>query len=388
MKSKGGFVSDKITIRRRDPNDPTSPMGVFATEDIRKNETVLTVSRNCYIALEPNEVKGADIYLLEDVSMDKMMEVYFANSCRLTHKYMQELQKWIEAPEESDYAPYMAYLETQAMGMLPATYSDSGKNLLRKIQGPTTEQNAEKFGVDSLTKESVVSENYGNYSLPPWQMVDWIDEQFVKTNCVEGDKPEQVHAVELVIQRGYDHELIPIWDMFNHDNGLLNIATNSLRSEEGIKVWALKDIDADQELLATYNYCTDCFDVGDDWGTPGIYRDFGFVENLPQMWPFLDHNIYFQVVQEETTGHIRAEFFRDPTTGELEGVPDDKGLRYLREELSRVSMLDLEKELEEGDLPQHEWAMIVKYHQSVMIALTAGIQATLKEKDPEHREEL
>jgi SET domain len=373
MKSKGGFVSDKIIIRRSDPNDPASFMGVFATQAISVNETVLTVPRKCYIELEPEDVRGTDDYSREDIGMDELMGIYFANTCRLIHKFMKETQKWKEAPEESDYGPYLAYLATQPMGMLPATYSENGKNLLRKIQG-------------RITKQNTVSENYGNYSLPPWQLVDWIDEQFVKNNCIEGDKPEQVHAVALAIQRGYDTEFIPIWDMFNHHNGLLNMATNSLRSEEGLRVWALRDIDAGQELFATYNYCTDCYDVGDDWGTPGIYRDFGFVEDFPQMWPFLDHDIFYKVVQQEKTGHVRAVFFKDPTTGEiLEGLPDDKGLQYLRDELSRVAALDLEKELE-GDLPPHEWDMIVKYHRSVITALTAGVEATIEEKRPEHRE--
>ncbi|CAB9520462.1 expressed unknown protein [Seminavis robusta] len=356
VRSKGGFVSDKIKIRRQDPSNPNSYMGVFATADIAENETVLQIPKSCYLGLQPDEMEDTDLYYRKDVGVDQANQVYFANTCRLAQKLLEETRKWRDDPEASYYGPYLAYLDTIPTGMLPATYSEPAKNLLRKIQGRITNATA-----SSDTQ----------YSQPP--LVDWIEEQFVQTKCITPSKPEEVQAVALTIQRGYDSEFIPVWDMVNHHNGKLNVDNTPLRSDEGVRAWAMAPIHVGDELFATYNYCTDCYNIGDDWGTPGIFRDFGFVEELPQVWPFWEHQIYYEVVQDDAE-HIHAVFSQE--AGKTVGVPDDKGLQYLREELTRLEAIDLNAEAV-NSLPQHESEMIARYHKDFIIALTAGIEATL-----------
>jgi SET domain len=374
----GGFVSEKMEIRRMFPNDPNSPMGVYATQDIAPLEPILQVPRDFYLGLDEEEIENEDLYEDETATTEEIMSVFYTNNCRLALKILKEMAVFDRNPQESNYAPFLAYLKTQQKGQLPATYSPTAKALLRKLSGPPKQQDTTTFNKTS---------HYRGYSLPPWQLVDWIDSHFVATGCIAPGDEEAYHAAALSIQRGYDSELIPVWDMFNHHNGKLNLDTNSLHSDEGLKVWASKNIKAGDELFATYNYCRDCYEGGDDWGTPGVFRDFGFVEDYPQMWPFLDHKIEYEIKLHPETGELYAVFDRDEQTGEIVyGLPDADGLAYLKTELARVSDFDIQEELVKlgnPELPPHELDSITRYHQTVLVALKIGIDAALKEIDEE-----
>jgi hypothetical protein len=260
VRSEGGYFSHKLEIRRMDPEDEASPFGVFAKTDILKDETLIQVPRNCYISLEKDEIQDtAEYEKAGGEDMETIMSIYFGNTCRLAHKYLEKMKAYQTSKNKTEvrHGPYLAYLETQQRGQLPATYTEAAKRLLRKIVGQT----------DTLSK------NYGYYALPPYLLVDWIDEHFKKTGCIAQDDPLGEHAVALAIQRGYDFEFVPIWDMVNHDNLNLNTDNNAIHSEEGLKVWATMHIPAGSEVYATYNFCTDCKDVmgenefvGDEWG--------------------------------------------------------------------------------------------------------------------------
>lgn len=371
--TNGGFFDDaKIEIRRMFPHQMDSPMGVFAKQDIAMNETILKIPRHFYLGLTRGTHPSKATTTTTPTEETYNMSDYFSTTCRLAHKLLEEMSKY-EAHQpnnSSDYLPYLAYIQSQPKGQIPATYSPVGKEVLRKLSGSNSSTGRE----EDDTKD--------DYSLPPWQLVDWIDLHFVQTGCIAKGDDVAYHAVALVIQRGYDHELIPVWDMFNHDNGKLNLETNSLQSLEGLKVWAANDIRAGEELYASYNYCYDCLDVGDDWGTPGIFRDFGFVEDYPQVWPFWNHNFFFEVNRNEETGEIHAEFEVDEETGRLGWVPDEKGLAYLQTEYNRLTKFVVDDEIEQlgakAKLPLNEYQNIKRYHASLVIALKAGIEAALE----------
>jgi len=93
------------------------------------------------------------------------------------------------------------------MGQIPATYSLRGKQLLRKIQGIHVGK-GDNHGCNGTTR--IVSGHYGLSPLPPYDLVDWIDTQFVQQGCMEADDLEAHRAVALVVQRGFDLECIPL----------------------------------------------------------------------------------------------------------------------------------------------------------------------------------
>merc|ERR1712008_317650 len=151
----------------------------------------------------------------------------------------------IKLGDESQYAPYIAYLKTQKPGQLPTNWSKDGKDLLRKV------------------------------AIPGSSMVDWIDWNF-KGSCIdtENEKTDnngisfEEHMVEMTIQRCFDTALIPIWDMVNHDNGRTNTENDSMYNADGLKVRAARNLDKGEEILASYDKCLDCNDVESVWGTP------------------------------------------------------------------------------------------------------------------------
>jgi len=375
LRNGGGFIHEKLEIRRRIPGDRNSISGVFAREDIPADELILHVPRNLHLSIPREEVAGSDWYFgnydeYEDVDdyEDDYKNDLALNTCRLSKVLLKEIQLYRESPSSSRYAPYIRYLEeTQSKGQLPATYSPEGKQLLRLIQGT-------------------------DKALPPMDLVDWIDRHQVEKGCFRPEDEENYHAAALVSQRGYDLEFIPVWDMVNHDvEERWNVKTNKLRSEEGLKVWASKPIAAGQEILYTYNYCEDCDDVGNYWGTPGIYRDFGFLEEYPQTWPFQNQNVLSQIRRDETRpDHFYATFLseddlddEDDDDEELEDPPyyfspDENALQFFREQLSRLKRLDINSLIREVSSPL-EQMMIKQYYDSLRIAISSIIEASSSE---------
>ena len=214
LHEKGGRMSDKLEIRRRDPWDSTSPSGVFVTVDIPTGEIILQIPLHAYLSVEaPTILDGK-----EAATFEAEMKVYYNNTCRLSKKLLEETRRYRESPTSSAFAPYIRYLEeTQPMGQLPATYSPQGKDLLRRIQGMEGD-------------DIVVSEHYGSSPLPPAGLVDWIDIHFVQQNCLEPDDIEMYHAVALAVQRGYDLEYIPIWVSICHELVFLSTLSYSRSS--------------------------------------------------------------------------------------------------------------------------------------------------------------
>jgi hypothetical protein len=169
VQSEGGSFNEKLEIRRMVPNDISSPYGVYAKENIDAKEILLIIPHTCYIQI-PNA---------EDMNVEEgWEEAYHHNLCDLSHKLMKEMK----LGEESNYAPYIAYLKTQKPGQLPANWSESGKSVLKQ------------------------------FFPKGHQVVDWIDQNFKQNNCI-GDDPFEEHMVEMTVQRCFDISLIPIWDM-------------------------------------------------------------------------------------------------------------------------------------------------------------------------------
>jgi len=231
-------MSDSLEIRRRDPNDPTSPAGIFASQTIPSGEMILQIPRMAYLSVPLDQIEPTSEYLAptngesvpeeedkdewkQDINykayLDEEMKDYHNKTCMLSQELLKETRLYYESPNSSAYAPYIRYLEeTQPTGQIPATYSFRGKKLLRKIQGIHIGDN---HG-ENITSR-IVSEYFGLSPLPPEDLVDWIDTQFVQEGCMEADDHEAYRAVALVVQRGFDLECIPLW---------VSITTESLPS--------------------------------------------------------------------------------------------------------------------------------------------------------------
>ncbi len=405
LRNNGGFMSDKLEIRRRVPGDTNSPTGVFAVEELLPDEVILHIPQELYLKIPEKQVLNFKPHDYEDDDDDNdiddqeyileiervEMDVYFANSCSLVKRLLDETILYRSSPSSSKFAPYISYLEkTQQKGQLPAAYSPEGKTLLRKIQG--IDEKKQKFR----------SKYYGRSPLPPMDLVDWIDEHFVNKGCFHANNTDAYHAAELVIQRGFDLELIPIWDMVNHEvKNRVNVETNSLRSEEGLVVRAKQIIAAGEEILYTYNYCTDCNNDGFWWGAPGIYRDFGFLEGYPQDWPFQDQEVYSQIWKDLDGDEERyyATFYAKAEVAAIDEwsayllnstnicAPDHDGLDFFKEQLFRLQNFDFQSEVDKLS-SKHERTMIRQYYKALLVALSSIIEAAMEDSMVGGEEEL
>ena len=325
VRSKGGSFSDKLEIRRVDPEDPTSYMGVFVKDPIEAKESLFVIPRDCFIHVfdtaETNPFEKTD---------ETSYDTYHADLCKLANKLMGEMK----LGDKSEYAPYIKYLQTQKPGQLPANWSPQGKELLREVATPGS------------------------------SMVDWIDLNF--RNCIgEKDDGEEIsfeeHMVEITVQRCFDIALIPIWDMVNHDNGRINTENDSMYEKDGMKVRASRKLEKGEEIFSTYDACLDCKDLTDYWGTPEILKDFGFVENYPHRWVFSRYQIWFEVYMEDYGLDFESYF-----SGVKGGPPSKRQLEFLTEELARLDELDPLEQDDDNIIPDHEFNTIVKFHEVAM----------------------
>jgi len=350
----GYFNNEKLEVRNVDPKDPKLA-GIVARTDIDPGESLMKVPKSCYIALEENEIVPIPN---DDDEADFSFLYHWENICRTSKKLAAELK----LGTSSQYVPYIAYLETRDRGQIPTTWSTAGKGLLKEMM-------------------NINNDDYG--PLPPGDM-DFMEERM--KGCIMDDDSDQQSmefAVETVIVRGNDDHLIPVWDMMNHDNGKkINVNSTSIHSKEGVHVFAAKRIQKGEELYFSYNQCLDCADTTDYWGTPEILRDFGFVENYPQIWIFLEQDIGFSLYYDEDDDEQKNLLV---LWDEESHRPDAEQKQYLKYNLDRLLTLGDGNELYSKNMniqaiPLNEWNMIIQYYRAVVVALETVL------KDAEKKE--
>jgi len=341
--SKGGYFSDKVEIRSM--GDSSNHFGVFAREDIESKERLFEIPRACYISVTKidNELLQGKEWLNWKAKDEMTRRDDHNHHCRLARKLMKE----IDLGMESEFAPYVEYLSKQKAGQTPATWSKEGKNLLRRL-------------------------------LPPYHDgVDWIEIYFKNEGCIGRNDPKGELAVSMVLQRGFDLDLIPIWDMVNHNNGKVNTEHNSIRNSDRLNVRASKKILTGEEIFGSYDLCVDCGDTGMYWGATEVLRDYGFVEEYPQRWVFYHNFLYFELIEEN--GELEVVWdIGDPR--DTWGIPNEETFHFMQNYL---------KQLQEGSalindayhkVATNEIEMIMQYHKAAIVAFSQALKSlkTLK----------
>lgn len=136
--------------------------------------------------------------------------------------------------------------------------------------------------VPSLWNELAMSELQG---LPPYGktggLTDWYS-----SNCANGVSFSKLpsssrRALLAAITRAAGLRWLPIYDLLNHHNGMLN--TNSYASAKGNTVTTTKDIAKGEEIFMTYR-------GGKENTVPDLFRRYGFVEQWPQYYEWEGEN--------------------------------------------------------------------------------------------------
>jgi hypothetical protein len=135
--------------------------------------------------------------------------------------------------------------------------------------------------VPSLWDDLVISELQG---LPPLMestsgLTDWFS-----SNCADGvpflSLPRSNRqALLAAITRAAGMRFLPIYDLLNHNNGMLN--TESQACAKGVTITITRDVAKGQEVFMSYR-------GGKDSTVSDLFRRYGFVESWPQYWTWAD----------------------------------------------------------------------------------------------------
>ena len=202
VRTQGGIFNRKQEIRHEVPGDPSSILGVFAKENIKKGEVLVSV---------PWE-------LVMTANADDNYEIFFCNTARFI---IEELR----LGDNSFYAPYVRYLLAAPPVVIPSTWSERGKDLLKQI----------------IADEQV----------PPVSPTSWVDDY--KEDCKAADDPFEIQAALQLVTRGDDDTLTPLYDMYNHRNGKLFNAQSYQRRNQKHQIRASRDINKGEQIYISYN---------------------------------------------------------------------------------------------------------------------------------------
>ena len=280
LRANGAFINDKLQIRHINPDDPSSPRGLFALESLEEGETVCNIPWELIISPSEKAVPPSERYMQLD--------------CGTINAVYEEISK-----SESDMTPYGKYLLSQPRGYTLGFWSKEGQDLFWEMT------NDEK--------------------LPPVWVEDIIDDW--EEEC-GGDAENDIHlfAMMLVKARADYQYLVPFYgefkhtlvfdvrfcllspaflflplhvmfvhpfskDMMNHHNGKKNVVHKHHSymdpiDKTGYEIVTSKPVLAGDELFYSYNHCVVCDQYLDWFGTPEMFLHFGFVEGYPQRWLF------------------------------------------------------------------------------------------------------
>ena len=351
----GGFVDPRLEVRLPYPNDTHSPpvRGIFATEAIANEELLLNLPWDATIIVADESNGDGDTF----------------DPCAMGRAIRRELA----LGDESRFAPYVRLLnEQRTKGLIgiPNAWSGQGLDLLQKIVGPNLTPNdvrrhlhwweqscggsiySDKLGADATLLQ--VARAIG--------LTDWTSE--VK----EGEERKKSSA------------LAPFYDLLNHRNGLWqNTRVISDLYKKYFKLYAMRDIEKGEQLYYGYGE-----------GTDELFRDYGFVERMPQKWSF--------TIPESTVDGTKYDAFPVSFRLNYENSVEGSNLTlqwldlpksvyaadyFFRQEHERLVSGkkwydEHPDELEVLGIPEEEKAKIWEYHHALTTALSSVGQAMEK----------
>jgi len=331
LRGNGSFINDKLQIRRIDPDDPTSPRGIFALESLEEGETVCNIPWELMIT--PSENLDSYLELPESERLD----------CGTINAVIKEISK-----SESDMTPYGKYLLSQPRAYTVGFWSEEGQKLFWEM---TADEKLPPIWIEDLLEE--------------WE--EYCDG--------DGENDDHVHAVMLVKTRADYQYLVPFYDMMNHNNGKTNVAhkydpyKGDPIDKTGYEMVTSKPILAGEELFNSYNHCSICQHYYDWFGTPEMFLHFGFVEGYPQRWLFDFARVKFDLDWkdgDEGTGEVVVNFLVPPSK---------KGMDLLKKEHDRLDKFGQKREQSNEEVPENELKSLWEYYDALNNALRYALES-------------
>lgn len=241
IRQEGGYFNPKQEFRRRTSLDGAYDVdvyGIFASETIDEGEVLTSVPWKCVFTA------GTD-------------EFFTSLHCDTIRKLISEfkaMQKNVDDEKKShNFRPYLNYLLARPPVDIPSTWSREARILLDKILARS--------------------------ALPPADASTWVRHDWIQ-DCHGSTDELDVQAAMLVLTRGDDDMLIPLYDLYNHRNGKWHNTRNNVVLEEKHEITASRTIEKGEEIYNSYNHCTNCYNRYTSFGTPEIFRDYGELSHL------------------------------------------------------------------------------------------------------------
>lgn len=160
--------------------------------------------------------------------------------------------------------------------------------------------------------------------------------------------------------------------------------SNSAHEGKDIKVYALRDIAADEQLHLSYNECTDCCCYANTYVLPHFVRDYGFVEQYPQRWNFEKSWLIFEVDEVYDGGDDAGDEANPSNMLTVLWIkePDDSAKFFLLGHLVRLDKMRDDVISKAGALvSEHERSVILGFYDALVTALDLAITSTSSSQD-------
>mmetsp|Transcript_28396 Transcript_28396/g.64957 ORF Transcript_28396/g.64957 Transcript_28396/m.64957 type:complete len:412 (-) Transcript_28396:307-1542(-) len=313
VRRSGGAVSEKTEIRLPDDAAKESKLrGVYATEALEEGDIVCKIPWELIVHEPKNPAICPTTFRIYDAMRDARN-------------------------------PYGRFLKTQPERYLPGFWSDEGSILLREMLGG---------------------------DLPPLQFDDLLNKYWVNgcsrlprgMEIFNEDRTLTLHSLMLVLSRGDDDLMVPVYDMFNHRNGKWYNTEHVIREGKDFSIITNRKVEAGEQLYASYNQCNACQNRIDNFGTPEMFQNYGFVEPMPQRWFIEKVRVKFDIDEKEDGTGLKLTF----------KIPISKrGMLYFQKELHRLK--NFEKRYRNNSkiasmVPKNELSALWQYHDAVITA--------------------
>lgn len=350
---EGGTFNNKQEIRpvNEDSDGKGVFYGIFAKESIKKGEVLSQIPWDFIITDEESD-PSLSVNDLED----GVLKCGTARNLAKEMKQVQTLGKYINDPNSaSRYGPYIQYLLDQPRGVIPSDWSEKGKQMFQETLGGRRQ------------------------TVPPNYAATWLDEDWYE-DC-NGDPKDELSAAAamLVVSRADDDLLVPVYDMYNHRNGKYYNTHMKVVRGEHYQVTARRDIEAGEQIYNSYNMCDNCGGRQDGYGTPEIFRDYGFVEEFPQRWNFEDYDFLFDLFESEVEEGAIAVIW-DPEDEPANDEDKKEKKKVILKELKRL--VKKRSQIWKSDfvngkssINENEWNSIWEYQGAMVNALSLAFNS-------------
>ncbi|CAJ1962953.1 unnamed protein product [Cylindrotheca closterium] len=314
----------------------------IATKDQKESLTKETTS-NSEEDEEDEEDEDSDDEPLYDEEEDEMLV-----NCELVKLLQEELinhqnRKGTEKTS-SLLGPYLDYItyKTKQQSKVPSTFTEAGQDLfVDLLLDWAPEEERDRFRappVDSIfvayecSAEDDSEDDDEDY-----------DEMIPETkDVVKEEDTVEVSTTMWVVQNSDNRVLVPlVQDLYPHGNGA-NANNTKIQWKEGeyYQVLASRDINEGEILKHSLNLCSGCLATEkgragrrtyENYGTAELFRDYGFVEDYPQIWLLDDCTFEIDVVdaitaKKEGSSHIIVDG-KDLQVSWITPVPEEQELR-------------------------------------------------------------